>query len=161
MKELRVNLTFTTPLIGHEGQSTSLKDVRYGFSRRNDGTPIIHAYEIRKFFEEANKRIRQEGLSKGAGAYFCVGFEPGEIPIAVAKPVYTEVRSMRHMTPLFKHEFPATVEVIPTWSTCDFSILCFRDADVFTARRCLDRGADTGLFHQWGSNGQFVWEEIY
>lgn len=161
MKELRVRLTFTTPLMGHGGQFASLKEVRYGFSRRDDGTPIIHAYEIRKFFENANKRIRQAGFPGGSGAYLRVGFEPGEIPIALAKPVYKEVRSMRHMTPLFNHEFPATVEVIPAWSTCDLSILCFHDADTTAVRKCLDLGAEIGLFHQWGSNGQFLWEEIY
>lgn len=161
MKELKVRLTFVTPLLGYEGETGAINTCR--FSRRDDGAPIIHSYEIRKFFEEGIKRIRIErGLPIGSAvAPLRVGFEPKKIPVALVEPVRTEVRSLRNKTPYFEHELSVVVEVIPAWSTCEFSIFCFYDVDEIAVRRCLDLGASVGLSHHWGGNGQFLWEEIY
>ena len=182
MKEIKVRITFTEPILGtspanpdvyrefigsKSPEALSVEDevaalgadavaekAMTVFPRTEDGTPFLYDYQIKGTASEKIKAYKKE-IDK------LIFPEPRVIPLEFDGPVGECQRPLRAQTAQGERVSLAMSEEIPAGATCEFRVICLCDDHEKAVREWLDYGRFSGI-GQWRNSGKgrFVWEEL-
>lgn len=193
MKEMTVKLTFSDELLGTLPGNRSLfldyittkaetvdeeaeaipvdEQIEKGttvFPRTKDGRPFLYDYQIRGYFKEACKFLKEVEGSKSSKvkAYKkkidgLIFVRDRENAIELNGDMGICERPLRASTPQGDRVALSRSESVPEGSKVTFTVQCLIDSDMELVREWLDYGKFHGT-GQWRSagKGRYTWEEI-